>query len=329
MRVVLDVDPGVDDALAILLALASPEIDLIGVTTVAGNVTLEQATRNALALLEVGGASHVPVHVGASRPLVGRVTTATLFHGADGLGDVGVAAPRGAAKAASAAEFLCSAARGGGEPMTVIALGPLTNLALACMLDASWPARVDRVVAMCGTIQVAGNVTPVAEANCYADPEALALLLGSGLRITMVPLDATRLAALTSANLREYCGDIEADLGSARGVAIALLKYYVAMAARLGFTTADFHDPVAVAAAIQPSLVGTRRLRVDVELTGALTRGQTVAVRSGRREVVVNRGDHDDVIGLADVVGNVDVVLEVDANAFAEVFLGRVLRAGA
>jgi len=327
MRVVLDVDPGVDDALAILLALRSREVDLAGVTTVAGNVSVEQATRNALAVLEVAGAVSVPVHSGAARPLVGRLTTATLFHGADGLGDVGVPAPRTEARAPTAAEFLRDMANARGEPLTVIALGPLTNIALACELDAQWPKRVGRVVAMCGAVGVPGNVTPVAEANCYADPEAAAAVLSSRLPMTLVPLDVTRRAALSTERLQERLRATGPRPESPSGLAAALLKFYVAMAARLGFPAAALHDPLAVAVALQPGLVSTRRLRVDVELSGKLTRGQTVAVMSGRREIVADRGDHDDVIGLEDVEGNVDVALDVDVDGFLDFFLGRVLGA--
>src|SRR5437773_8459284 len=173
MRVILDVDPGVDDALAILLALRSPEIDVVGVTTVAGNVVVEQGTRNALAVVEAAGAS-VSVYRGAERPLQGRLTTATLFHGADGLGDLGIEPTRTAAASASALEFLLHAA-GSDEPTTIVALGPLTNIALACEADPLWPKRIERTVAMCGAVSGPGNVTAVAEANCYADPEAAAI----------------------------------------------------------------------------------------------------------------------------------------------------------
>src|SRR5439155_19621457 len=140
MRVILDVDPGVDDALAILLALRSPELDVVGITTVAGNVVVEQGTRNALAVVEATGAK-VPVYRGAERPLHGRLTTATLFHGADGLGDLGIEPKHATAAPGSAVEFLLDAGRSSG-PTTIVALGPLTNLALACEADPSWPKRI-------------------------------------------------------------------------------------------------------------------------------------------------------------------------------------------
>src|SRR6266545_3137708 len=150
VRVILDVDPGVDDALAILLALQSPELDVVGITTVAGNVVVERGTRNALAVVEVAGAS-VPVYRGAARPLQGRLTTATLFHGSDGLGDLGVEPKQATAVPGSAVDFLLDAAHTA-EPTTVVALGPLTNLALACEADPEWATRVDRIVAMCGAV---------------------------------------------------------------------------------------------------------------------------------------------------------------------------------
>lgn len=321
MRAILDVDPGVDDALAMLLALSSPELDVVGVTTVAGNVVVEQGTKNALAVLESAGVD-IPVYRGADRPLQGRLTTATLFHGADGLGDLGLEPLRSWPAPGSAAEFLCAAVEGD-EPTVVIALGPLTNLALACRMDSAWPSRVHRIVAMCGAVAGPGNVTPVAEANCYADPEAAAIVLASGAPILMVPLEVTTQASLSRERLDSALQNVRDD-PSAR-LARSLLDFYLDMASRLGSTTAALHDPLAVAAACMPDLVKTRRLRVDVELNGSLTRGQTVAWLNGRKERTESRGDHDDVVGIEEVEGKVDVAFEVDADRFLDLFLERVL----
>jgi purine nucleosidase len=321
LRAILDVDPGVDDALAILLALRSPELDVAGITTVAGNVVVEQGTRNALAIVEAAGAE-VPVYRGADRPLQGRLTTATLFHGSDGLGDLGIRPVHATAEPKSAEDFLLEAVRSD-EPTIVVALGPLTNLAHACRLDPTWPRRVHCIVAMCGAVRGPGNVTAVAEANCYADPEAAAIVFGSGAPIVMVPLEVTLRAALSRERFAETQQRSRHD-PPAR-LALSLLNFYLSTASRLGSPEAALHDPLAVAVACVPDLVKTRRVRVDVELDGSLTRGQTVAWLSGRRELVRSEGDHDDVVGIEEVVGNVDVALEVDAEGFRGLFLERVL----
>jgi purine nucleosidase len=322
MRVVLDVDPGVDDALAILLALRSPELELVGITTVAGNVLVDQGTRNALAILEHAGDA-VPVYRGAERPLGGRLTTATYFHGSDGLGDLGIAPVRATPSATEAVTFLREVVRDD-EPVTIVALGPLTNLATACRVDADWPRRVHQVVAMCGAVTVPGNVTAVAEANCYADPEAAATVFGSGASVLMVSLDVTMRAALSRDRFKASRPGASAKGGAAR-VGRSLLEYYLDMAQRVGSPAAALHDPLAVAVAAIPDLVTVRRLRVEVELDGTLTRGQTVAWLSGRQERLTDRGDHDDVVGIDPVETNVDVALEVDGERFVDLFLERVL----
>ena len=321
MRVLLDVDPGVDDALAILLALRSPELDVVGITTVAGNVALEQGTRNAVAVVEAAGVE-VPVYPGADRPLMGRLTTATLFHGSDGLGDRGIRPRRSSPQPSLAVDRLLAAAESS-EATTIVALGPLTNLALACKANSEWPRRIHRIVAMCGAVAGPGNVTAVAEANCYADPEAAAIVLESGAPILLVPLEVTTRAALTrqryAAARPPTGGDRVSDL------ACLLLDFYLDMAASLGSDAAPLHDPLALAAACVPDLVQVRRLRVDVELQGTLTRGQTVAWLDGRRERVESRGDHDDVVGIEAVEGNMEVAVDVDGERFLDLFLARLL----
>ena len=321
MRTILDVDPGVDDALAILLALRSPELDVVGITTVAGNTVLEQATSNALALVEAAGAC-VPVYQGAAAPLNRRLTTATFFHGSDGLGDIGLRPSRSSLAPGSAVDFLCETVRAN-EPTTVVALGPLTNLALACQRDATWAGRVGQIIAMCGAVGGPGNVTPVAEANCYTDPEAADILLRSGEAVRLVPLETTMQAPLRRPRFEPARS--AASRSRSSQIACSLLDFYLDLADRLGSDGAALHDPLAVAVACAPDLVQWRRLRVEVELEGSLTRGQTVAWLDGRRERVEHRGDHDDVVGIEEVVGNVDVAVDVDVERFLRLFLTRVL----
>lgn len=328
MRVVLDVDPGIDDALAILLALRTPAIELAGITTVCGNVLVDQGTRNALAVLSAAGAEGIEVHRGADRPLLRRLTTATFFHGADGLGSTGLPASSVPARPPSAAEFLLEAAGYADAPLTLVALGPLTNLALACQLDSQWARRLDRLIIMGGAVRVPGNVTPVAEANIYVDPEAAAIVLASGARITLVGLDVTMRAALSEGRFRSVRELARNAQDPVARLAAALLDYYVAMSVSIGHPDVALHDPLALAVACWPELISTRRVRVEVECSGSLTRGQTVAWLGGTRERLEDRGDYDDAVGVEPVEGNIDVALEVDAERFLDLFVSRVLGTG-
>ena len=321
LRVVLDTDPGVDDALALLLALRCPELQLVGVTTVAGNVGVEQGSRNARAILAAAGANDVFVCQGADRPLAGRLTTASYFHGEDGLGGLALPDAPELTSGGPAAEFLVGAAIAA-EPLTVIAIGPLTNLAHACRLDPRWPARVERIVVMGGAIG-AGNVTPVAEANVHADPEAAAIVLGSGAPITLVTLDVTMQAPLPPSRwqaVRAAHAGLTAT--HAERAATALLDFYMTRTMDSGGPA--LHDPLAVAVACDPSLVTTGHLKVAVECQGEHTRGQSVVWAAGERERTVDRGDHDDVAGLEPVEGTIDVAFEVDADRFLDFFLSRL-----
>ncbi len=324
-RVVVDTDPGIDDALAILLALRSPEVNVVGLTVVAGNVVVDQGTQNALAVLGAAGVPQIPVYRGASHPLQGRLTTATHFHGSDGLGDLGLhgtAQPRPEA----ALDFLLHAAEDGAGPLTVLALGPLTNLALACRADPTWAGRLDRLVIMGGAMGVPGNVTPVAEANFYSDPEAAAIVMASGTPITLVGLDVTGQAEVP---LRRFAAArtwarVSNGADPIAGLAVALLDYYIGVVPDPGWAGPALHDPLAVAVACQPDLVETKRVKVEVETAGDVTRGQSVAWLSGRREQLVDCGDHDDVIGYEPVAGNVDVALTLEQERFFDLFFRRL-----
>ena len=320
---VIDCDTGIDDALALLLAVRSPELALAGVTCVAGNVVLEQVVRNTLGVLAVAGAN-VPVAVGASRPLIRRLTTATFFHGEDGVGGAELAAPLAPPVDELAPAFLCQLAREYGGALNLVAVGPLTNVALACRLDPEFPRRLRRLVVMGGAAAVAGNVTPAAEANFYNDPEAAAIVFGSGAPLTMVGLDVTLRALFPAAGYDALRTRVAASGDAVARLAVAVLARYLTADAATGLAGSPLHDPLAVAALVRPELVGCRPLHVEIETDGRLTAGQSVVNVAGVVERLVDRGDHDDVSGLAQPEPNCDVALDVDDAAFLAMFRERL-----
>jgi inosine-uridine nucleoside N-ribohydrolase len=267
----IDTDPGIDDALALLLAWGSPELRLAGITTVAGNVPLAEATRNLLRLLALRGVEpRPPVAEGAAVPLTRPLVTATGYHGDDGLGDLADwPPPAGALAPQGAVTLIVETARQAAEPLTLVALGPLTNVALAVERDAGAMRRLARVVVMGGAVDVPGNVTPATEFNIHVDPEAAARVLAAGLPLDLVPLDATRQAVLR----RE---ELERALRRAGGP----LADRVAAFTRRGFRVDErrgtagmvLHDPLAVAAALDASLIGWEPARVEVDAGGATRR---------------------------------------------------------
>lgn len=265
----IDTDPGVDDALALLLAWGTAELAVRWITTVAGNVPVEAGTRNVFRLLDLRRPTLRPrVAAGAPRPLARPLRTATKYHGADGLGDLAdwpsvTAAP----DAADGAALIVEAARETGGALTLVALGPLTNVAIAIERDAAALARVRRVVAMGGAVDVPGNVTPEAEFNMHVDPEAAARVLAAGLPLDLVPLDATRQATLP----REA---FEAALTRLpRAYAERILRFTAAAfrkdAAAHGML---LHDPLAVGVAIDDTLVAWERVCLRIGRDGETRR---------------------------------------------------------
>jgi inosine-uridine nucleoside N-ribohydrolase len=264
-RVLLDCDPGHDDAIAMLLALASPELELVGATTVAGNQTLEKTTANAIRVLEHVGRSEIPVAAGADRPLVREPFVAAYVHGETGLDGPDLPPPRGAPIEEHAVDFLAQQVPGA----TLVAVGPLTNVAL--LLAMRPEARPDRIVLMGGAI-AEGNVTPAAEFNVWADPEAARRVLASGIDVTMVGLDVTHKALLTPKHADELRG-----AGRAGKLVAELFDFYH----RFHRTTYDLpgspvHDALALAHVIDASLLELRHRHVAVDCESQLCRGRTV-----------------------------------------------------
>ena len=274
-RIILDCDPGRDDALAIALALASPEeIALIAITTVAGNVPLELTQRNARFLCELCGHDEVPVYAGARRPLKRPPVTAEEVHGRSGLEGLEVAEPAMPLKDQHAVDFIAETLRAAGEEtITLVACGPLTNLAMVVSDFPKVLAGVRQIVLMGGVSRVGGNVTPVAEFNVHADPEAAAAVFACGRPITVFGLDATYqvLAGPDHASRLESLGG-----APARRLASLLRPLRDSPKGRFGPGLTPLHDPCTVAWLLRPHLFEAQSVPVAVETAGALTLGATV-----------------------------------------------------
>jgi len=256
---VLDTDPGIDDALALMLAWGSPELDVLALTVVAGNARLADTARNAARLVAVRQPARLPqIALGAAVPLrKPLVTVPPDEHGADGLGDLEDWPPVATPPASpSAAETLVALARAHAERLTLIALGPLTNLALALRLDADALRRIGRVVVMGGAVDVPGNVTPDAEFNIYVDPDAAREVFDAGLRVDLVPLNATRQATITGDQLHAALGDRPGPL------AARIEAFTERMFRRWGYM--HLHDPLAVGLAVDASLAQWQPARIAV-----------------------------------------------------------------
>jgi inosine-uridine nucleoside N-ribohydrolase len=263
--ILLDCDPGHDDAIALLLALGSDEVELRGVTTVAGNQTLGKTTANAIRVLELAGRGEIPVAAGADRPLVREPRVAANVHGETGLDGPDLPPPQAKPEGEHAVDFLAGRIAG----TTLVATGPLTNVAL--LLARHPGARPQRIVLMGGAI-AEGNVTPAAEFNVWADPEAAARVFTSGIELTMVGLDVTHKALVTSAHAQELRG-----AGRIGEVVAELLDFYGVFHREVyGFDGSPVHDAVAVTHVIDPTLLQTAHVNVQVDCESRLCRGRTV-----------------------------------------------------
>jgi inosine-uridine nucleoside N-ribohydrolase len=294
--ILLDCDPGHDDAIALLLALASPEVELLGITTVAGNQTLEKTTANAIRVLEFVGRGDVPVAAGAERPLVREPFVAAYVHGDSGLDGPALPPPQARPVEQDAVDFLAERVDG----VTLVATGPLTNVAKLLVTHSERP---DRIVLMGGSI-AEGNVTPAAEFNIWADPEAADAVFRSGLDVTMIGLDVTHKALLTAV----YAERLRAAGETGRMVA-ELVDFFAQFHQKTyGFDGAPIHDAVAVAHVFQPGLVDTVERNVEIETVSDLCRGRTVV----------------DLWRRTENEPNAHVGVGIDAEAFLELLVSRV-----
>jgi purine nucleosidase len=305
-KVIIDTDPGVDDALALLLALRSPALDVVGITTVAGNMVLDTTTRNALVVVEHSG-RQVPVYAGASRPLVEPLETAAHAHGQDGLGDTGFPDPSGVAREEHAVDFTIRTVMDSTDPIHLITVGPLTNIALALTKEPRLEERVESLTMMVGAWS-GGNLTQVAEYNAGVDPEATDIAFRSRIPKTMVALDPIRESATI---LAEDVERLERAGTPWCGMAARLLRPWVE---RWSLTWVSLCDPAAVAVAIHADVAETEYLPVAIETRGQHTRGMTVAdFRRGRGHK------------LGVMEPNVNVVLRFDSERFRELVMGTFL----
>ena len=317
-KIVLDVDTGIDDALALLLALRSPELEVLGVTCVAGNITLAHVVRNTLATLEIAE-SRVPVDVGARKPLMVPLRTATFFHGSNGIADLQLPQPSLVPVGEDAASFMVRVARERPGEVTIVAVGPLTNVALAVLLDPHFAQNVADFIIMGGALSHPGNATGAAEANFSNDPEAAAAVVASGAPVSLVDLGATSQVVLPPERLAEGAPSSEAGR-----FARDLLKFYSRACVAAGAPGAVLHDPLAVGLAALPDLATMVPVHLEIETAGAHTRGASVGTFSRVAPVVEQVGDRRDVVGLTPLQPNASVARAIDTPRFLDLFSDRL-----
>jgi inosine-uridine nucleoside N-ribohydrolase len=303
--IILDCDPGHDDAIALLLALASPEVELLCVTTVHGNQTLAKTTANALRVLDLAGRADIPLAAGAAHPLERELTVASHVHGESGLDGPALPPASRAPLAEHAVDLMARTLAAGPVPVTLVATGPLTNVAL--LLERTGGANLERIVLMGGAI-AEGNMTPAAEFNVWADPEAARAVFQSGIDICMIGLDVTHKAVTTPA-LQERLRST-----GATGTFVAELVEFFAVYHRetYGWDGAPIHDAVAIAHVIHPGIVTTVHRNVEIECESELCRGRTVVDRWQRTARKPNA-----------LVG-----IDLDTAAFFDLLCERVERLG-
>ncbi|MEQ8898906.1 MAG: nucleoside hydrolase [Roseovarius sp.] len=275
-KIIIDTDPGQDDAVAILLALASPdEIELLGLTCVAGNVPLDLTTRNARMICELAGRPGIPVYAGCDRPLGRELVTAEHVHGKTGLDGPDLPDPTMPMAEGHGVDFIIDTLRA--EPsgtITLVPIGPLTNIAAAFKAAPDIVEKVQEIIIMGGAYFEVGNITPAAEFNIHVDPDAAKIVFGSGAPITVMPLDVTHKALVTKPR-----NDAFRALGTPVGVAVAEMTDFFERFDKEKYASAGapLHDPCTIAYLIRPDLFTGRHINVEIETTSELTMGMTVA----------------------------------------------------
>jgi len=338
-RVIIDTDPGVDDALALLLAMRSPELKIEAITPVAGNVPLELTLPNALRMVEIAGRADIPVAAGAKGPLLRRLVTAAYAHGENGLGGAAFPEPTIKPVAEPAAYIIRQIVRKYPGEVTLLPIGPLTNIATALNLDPELASMVRGIVMMGGSLS-GGNITPAAEFNVYVDPEAARIVFQSGIPITMVGLDVTRKTSLTEEHVRV----LESAQNPVSQAAAKIGRNSIKHNREQGFLVGpNMHDSLAVAGFLDPSLLTLKEYYVDVETTGELTAGETLGYspsagdlkrKPGEKQRDMNMSIRGSAPTLASTrtspvlrdtsVPNAKVAVDVDSRGFFDLLIGRL-----
>jgi inosine-uridine nucleoside N-ribohydrolase len=310
-RVIIDTDPGTDDAMAIILALNSPEFKVEALTVVPGNVDARQGLENALKIVSLAGRCDVTVAGGAQHPLNQKLITAQFWHGKNGLANVELPPTKCKADPRFGPDLIVEMVHKYPHEITLIPVGPLTNIALAVSKDPSIASLVKDIVIMGGSIS-GGNVNGAAEANIYNDPEAAQIVFNAGWMVTMVGSDVGERTLIT----RKYLAELQSSRGPQSDFIAKIADFYLTRSEKSGYSGAAMYDPLAVGIALDPTLGTLEEMHVDVETKGEFTRGETVANRMGSNENNVLHGDHYEIEGVID--------LKPNARRFLNLFISRI-----
>ena len=318
-KIIFDTDPGTDDAMALMLALNSPELDIRAITVVPGNVVAAQGLENALRMVSLANRCDIPVAAGAQHPLFQKLITAEFWHGKNGLANVELPPSQCKVDSRYAPDLIAQLVHAAPHEITLVPVGPLTNIALAVLRDPSIVPLVKEVILMGGSIS-GGNVNAAAEANIANDPEAAQIVFQAGWPVTMVGLDVGDQTLLSG----KYLEQLGSTHGPVNDFIYSVAKYLVDLSAKFGERGTPMYDPLAVGVAIDFTLVKAPAMHVDVETRGEFTRGETVANRRGYVERNVLHGDRYVIEGVDQVAPNAKVCVEVDADRFLRLFVSRI-----
>jgi purine nucleosidase len=318
-KVIFDTDPGTDDAMALMLALNSPELDVRAITVVPGNVTAQQGLENALRMVSLANRCDIPIAAGAQHPLFQKLITAEFWHGKNGLANVELPPSKCKVDGRYGPDLIIQMVHAAPHELTLVPVGPLTNIALAVLKDPSIVPLVKEVIIMGGSI-TGGNVNGAAEANIYNDPEAAQIVFQAGWPLTMVGLDVGDKTLFS----RKYLAQLGQTHGPINDFMVQVAGYLIDLSEKFGSPGSPMYDPLAVGVAIDATLVKAPEMHVDVETRGEFTRGETVANRHGYVERNVLHGDRYLIEGADKVEPNAKVCVDVDADRFLEMFVTRI-----
>jgi purine nucleosidase len=306
LPLIIDCDPGQDDAIALMLAMASPdELDLLGICAVAGNVPLILTEANARRIRDVSGRPQIPVFAGCPRPMVKILETAEYVHGKSGIDGAGLPDPSRPVEAAHAVDWLIDTLRHADDPITVATLGPLTNIAIAIVMAPDIVENISELVLMGGALSL-GNITPAAEFNIYSDPHAAHIVFETGIKLTMIGLDVTHQTRATPERLEAI-----RTIGNPAAICVAgMLDFYGAQYIETFGEGAPLHDPCVIAYILRPDLFTGQQMRVDIEISSPLTIGRTVC----------------DVHARGGQAANANVLEKIDADGFFALLGERLAR---